>query len=140
MYMHPEWDVDPNLYRDYALDRSDVDEEHRFLIPIMEKLEQGEQVDVTDIGFSGMLYLQQYYSSKRNRNNPYLNLTFIQRVNIIDHVKHWMGHLILPHVPNAEFRRMEAEEKARNRKVEKRKRTLTGILFVRELIRMFFGW
>ena len=139
MCLHPEWDVDPKLYEDYDLSRSDVDAEHQYLIPIMEELEQGKQVDMSDVGFNGMGYLQEYYSSKRSNKNPYLVLTFIQRIKIIDHEKRWYGHVILPHIPSAEQREAEARKAEEERNVAKKRKFLTGVMFFRELLRMFFG-
>ena len=138
MNKHPELDVDPMLNEMYDLDRKDIDKEHQHLVPYMERLETGELVDITDLNFRDYNFLSNYYYSRVGVGD-YCHLVFCPEVRFVNHEKHWVGFVILPHVPSAEMREEERRKKERERIVEKRKKVLTGMMFVRTLLELFFG-
>lgn len=138
MYKHPEWDVNPMLYEMYNLDRNDIEAEHQNLVPYMEKLEAGGLVNLAELNFSDLNYLSRYYYSRVGKGD-YCHLVFCPEVRFDGGKKHWVGYVILPHVPSAEMREEERRQKERERIVEKRKKFLTSVMFVRELINLFFG-
>lgn len=136
-YTKKEYVIDPHLYEDFDLSHNDVPNELKFLVPLMERLEHGELVDVHGLPNGSLGYLMEFYISKASKKNPMLKLNFMYEFRCVDGEPHEFGYLYLPTVLAPELIKKHEIKKETMRRKDKILNWAKRYWFLRTFIRLF---